>query len=176
MEDFVQILVIILFIIISIASSKKKKSKQQTFTKPKVSPNRQNVNFNRKAVTQNNKSNILEELFGLKLPEMEPQNTEVPNYKSTPAYNSYQKLSADAEAEYERENEDGVSDYYEKETKEIFDRNSEKEKHQAFKTRTVENIEEQINSKIHKIFSDRSDFKNYIIIQELLNKPKALRR
>ncbi len=175
MEDFIQILVFLLFIILTIASSRKKKSKSQTTAKPKVITDKQSVGQKPKVVSKN-KTNYLEELLGIQLPEPEPQNTGVPSYTQTTPYNSYEKLSPEAEAEYEKENEDGVSDYYENEIDEKTELNTEKDKHKAFKTESSFAEVEKIRHEINSMIADRSNLKNYIIIQEILNKPKALRR
>jgi hypothetical protein len=175
MEDFLQFAVFLLFIIISIASSIKKKNKNQTFTKTKIDASKRNYRANSVSTQQKSGSKILEDILGFKFELPEPQKPEVPTYSpkqiKLPKYSEH-----DFETEYEKINEDGVSDYYEKEIAEKTELISEKVKHQVFKSKSNFENNEKLRHKIHTLISDKSNLNNYIIIQEILNKPKALRR
>lgn len=175
MDNFAEILFFILFIIISLLSGRKKKSKSKSNKKSTLNKN-QDVGYKKKVTQSSNRSNILEELLGIKLPEQEPQKPEVPDYTPSNEYVAYNKLSKEDEEKYEIENADGVSDYYNVENNEKNELESEKEKHRAFKTKTNFTDIEILKNEIHSLIADRSNLQNYIIIQEILNKPKALRK
>lgn len=170
MEDLFQIILIAVFIISSIVSSMSKKKKQQ---KAKASQAEQS-NLPKKNVPlesrQKPANKMLEELLGFKIELPEPPKREAPvNYSES-------EHTWDPSKEYETQLEDGVSDYQSKNAEKKDQISQDRIKYKAFKDESakVKYVPKKITKE--KILSSKSNLKDYIVIQELLNKPKALRR
>lgn len=173
MEDLFQILIIIFFIVSSIASSMKKKKKQQS--KKTTSFPQQSEKPNTIAKKQKSSAEVLEEMFGFKLELPEPQKTEAPYKYSEENYSD----TWNPESDFEEFSTEGKSDYAEKITEKKNELTNDKQKHRAFKDENLQiskNSQIEPQSKFSKLFAQQSNLKDYIIIQEILNKPKALRR
>lgn len=175
MEDIFQIVIIVFFILSSIASARKKKRKKEQ------AKNRQNVQTTVQVPVQKKKqkssAEILEEILGLKVDIPEPPKREAPAIK----HKNEEVDTWDPSSEYDLESEDGVSNYQEKISEKKSQLFEAKKKHEAFKNKEVEPQKEEIkkisNSTVtKKLFTGQNNLKDYIIIQEILNKPKALRR
>lgn len=169
MEDFFQIIIILVFIISSIVSSMRKKKKQQT---KKPLP----VKVEKKTNTTQQKSSadILEELLGFKVNLPEPQKQEAPPVYSENSYNDVDTW--DPTKEFEDKNDNGYSDYQEKITAKKAEFDLDRNKYKAFKEeillpKTIKKPTKKLN-----LFTNQSNLKDYIIIQEILNKPKSYRR
>jgi len=175
MEDLFQILFILFFIITSIVSSmRKKKKRQQAKTVPKSQPLKTEATYKK----QKSSSEILEEILGIKIEKPEPQPQEVPTFQSSPYTSSYQggNETWDPTSEYEETSEEGTSTYKEKMEAKKSEITQDKKKHKAFQENKVIHKKKIHPNKFAKLFSKKSDLKKYIIIQEVLNKPKALQR
>jgi len=169
MEDFFQIIIILVFIISSIVSSMRKKKKQQA---KKTFP----VKVESKTNSQQQKSSadILEELLGFKVNLPEPQKQEAP-----PVYAESSQADVDTwdpEKEFSDKNADGYNDYQEKINAKKVEFDLDRNKYKAFKEDITLPI--MIKKPVHKknLFTKQTNLKDYIIIQEILNKPKAFRR
>jgi hypothetical protein len=171
MEDYFQIIFIAIFIISSIISSMNKKKKKQQAKMAKSMPTkRQPVAAN---VKKKSSSQILEEILGLKIEIPEPPQKEAPV-----VYSNYGESNTtwDPAKEYDDITDDGYSNYENKISQKKAEYLKDSTKHKAFKDDVVKVKPTQKNIYKEKIFTNQSNLKNYIVIQELLNKPKALRR
>ena len=184
MEDLFQILIILIFIIGSIISSLNKKKKRQKVKMQKESNNpvvpdkRERVTPNISQENQKSSSDILEEMFGLKIKLPEPQSDEAPiDYSESM---TEEEETWDPAKDYE-----GVNDpirkvrieknYDLKDSEKKTELLADKEKHRAFKKdKKSETLLYSIARQ--KLFSEEANLKEYIIVQEILNKPKALRK
>lgn len=169
MEDYFQIIFIAIFIISSIISSLNKKKKQQAKTS-KVEQSglqKKQIPVQREQKPANK---ILEELLGFKIELPEPPQ------KEAPIRYSENEKSWDPAKEYETHAEDGVSDYQKKNAEKKDQVSQERTKYKAFRSEDVKRKYVPKKTTKEKIISSQSNLKDYIVIQELLNKPKALRR
>ena len=169
MEDYFQIIFIVIFIIASIISSLNKKKKQQAKLDQTES-----TNLSQKQVPvarpQKPANKMLEELLGFKIEIPEPPQREAPvNY-------SENLDTWDPSKEYETQVQDGVSDFQAKNAEKKNQASQDRMKYQAFKEEIVKAKPVKKITKRENILLSHSKLKDYIIIQELLNKPKALRR
>lgn len=169
MEDYFQIIFIAIFIISSIISSLNKKKKQQAKA-AKVDPSGIPTKQNPVLREQKPANKILEELLGFKIEIPEPPQKEAPI-----SYSGYEE-SWDPTKEFETQVEDGVSDYQKLNAEKKDQAFQDRTKYQAFKKDAVNTklVPQKITKE--KIISSKSNLKDFIVIQELLNKPKALRR
>jgi hypothetical protein len=171
MEDYIQIIFIAIFIISSIISSMNKKKKKQQAKMAKSMPTeRQPVAAN---VKKKSSSQILEEILGLKIEIPEPPKKGAPVVSSNYGESN---TTWDPTKEYEDISDDGYSNYENKISQKKAEYLINSNKHKAFKDDVVKVKPTQKNIYKEKIFSNNSNLKDYIVIQELLNKPKALRR
>jgi hypothetical protein len=175
MEDLFQIIFILIFIISSIVSSiNKKKKKQQKAAKPKPVVVKKPQTATTKKAEQKTTSQILEEMLGLKIELPEPQKSEAP-----PDY-SEKSLKADTwdpSKEFDDRTDDGESNYQEKISAKKSQFLEDRKKHLAFKKEEKTDVREVVRSSTrNKLFAKDANLKDYIIVQEILNKPKALRR
>lgn len=169
MEEIFQIVLIAVFIISSIISSINKKKKQQAKASKADQSNLPNKNVPI-AAQQKPANKMLEELLGFKIEIPEPPKREAPvNY-------SENETTWDPTKEYETIANDGVSDYQTKNTAKKDQISHDRIKYKAFKDEPAKVKYVPKNITKEKIFSSNSNLKDYIVIQELLNKPKALRR
>lgn len=169
MEDLFQIILIAVFIISSIVSSMSKKKKQQAKAAKKDQSTlpRKNAPI---ATQQKSTNKMLEELLGFNIDIPEPPKQEAPvNYSET-------ENTWDPSREYEEQVQDGVSDYQSKNAEKKDQISQERIKYKAFKNAPTKVKSVKKNIIRQKLFSSQSNLKDYIVIQELLNKPKALRR
>ena len=174
MEDLFQIIIIAVFIISSIVSSLNKKKKQQKKNKGMQIPTQRDVKTTVPKKKQKTSAEILEEMLGLKIELPEPPKKEAPK--------SYSK-----DLESSGETWDPANDFRDY-SEENFTRAKDKEVYKSTltsdnknKSRLSKEEKKAVQSKseptkIQKLFADQSNLKNYILIQEILNKPKALRR
>lgn len=175
MEDLFQIIIIVFFILSSIASSMRKKKKQDAKKQQKINykPTPVQTKKNGKVAEKKQKSSseLLEEILGLKIDYPEPPPKEVPAFKPEKANDTW-----DPAADYEEINEDGVSDYKDKVSVKKTEFVQSKKKHKAFKK--VKPVKKNIDKPTvaDRLFAQQKNLKDYIIIQEILNKPKALRK
>ncbi len=169
MEDLFQIVLIAVFIISTIVSSINKKKKQQAKASKADQSNlpKKNVPI---ATQQKPANKMLEELLGFKIDIPEPPKREAPvNY-------SENETTWDPTKEYETKVNDGLNDYQTKNAAKKDQISHDRIKYKAFKDEPAKTkyVPKIISRK--KIISSESNLKDYIVIQELLNKPKALRR
>jgi len=177
MEDLFQIIFILIFILGSIASSMKKKKKKQQ--QMKKTPRRPVGESTAKPPMPSNKkqkssAEMLEEMFGLKVELPEPPKKEAPKIYSeetidvTPTW--------DPAKEYEDTIEELQVDYKDRISARKSEFREEKKKHEAFKKERIIPKRVKKSSKTRKLFTSQTNLKDYILVQEILNKPKALRR
>ena len=125
--------------------------------------------------SKNKKSSadILEEMFGLKINLPEPQETESPQ-----TYSEQVKATDtwDPAEEYDEVYKKPRSDYQKRSAAKKTQLTADRQKHKAFNDKELktETPFGALNAKI--LFSKKANLKDYIKIQEILNKPKALRR
>lgn len=182
MEDLFQILFIVIFIVSSIVSSMKKKKKKQQAANKRTQMPTANKQTQKPAVMkpaaakmkQKTSSEILEEILGLKIQLPEPPQKEAPKSYSEP--HSYEEHSWDPAKDYDDINEDKSEDYHDRINAKKSQLEKDKDKHKAFKDTLVLPKQTAKPTKFQKLFENQSNLKDYIVIQELLNKPKALRR
>ncbi|MCW8850647.1 MAG: hypothetical protein OQJ81_11760 [Melioribacteraceae bacterium] len=169
MEDYFQIIFIAIFIISSIISSLNKKKKQQAKAAEVKNTGLPKEQFPSQR-EQKPANKILEELLGFKIEIPEPPQ------KEAPISYSEEEESWDPAKEFETQVEDGVSDYQKLNAQKKDQASQDRTKYQAFKKDAVNNkyIPKKVSKE--KILSSKSNLKDYIVIQELLNKPKSLRR
>lgn len=171
MEDFFQILIILIFIIGSIVSSMRKKKKQQA-KKPLPVPVESKANS--KQQKQKRSAEILEELMGLKVNLPEPPQKEAPQVYSE---NSDSDVDTwDPTKEFEVKNDDGYSNYQQKTNAKKAEFDLDRNKYRAFKEEIILPNKIKKPAKKLNLFTNNSNLKDYIIIQEILNKPKSYRR
>lgn len=171
MEDLFQIIIIVIFILSSIVSSMKKKKKAQNKASRKPVKNKNpELSKNKKS-----SSDILEEILGMKIELPEPQPVEVPvNYSED---STEQENTWDPEKDYAVTNNNSEIDYKDVIKAKKSELLEDKLKYKA--TSKSEVYFSQVKPKItkaQKLFSNASSLKDYIIIHEILDKPKALRR
>lgn len=177
MEDFIEILFILIFIISSIASSMKKKKKKKPASVRKSTPKPMTAVPQNRSKSQKSSTELLEEMLGLKINLPEPPKKEAPTVYSEDTY--YNSSTWDPTKDYEGiDSEEGSSDYEEKILAKKSEFLQDREKHKAFKRTEIkpQSIARAKQNKFTKLFSEQNNLKEYIIIQEILNKPKALRR
>lgn len=177
MEDYIQIIIIIIFILSALSSKKKKdKSKIPPLVKPMKMPQSVNKNID----YQNTGTKILENILGFKLELPEPQKTQVPvNYSENLPSLDNKKVEYedyDDEKGLEEINEGTEENYTEKYLAHKTQINAAKEKRQLFKGQNISIHEQKKINRFAKLLEDKNNLKNYIIIQEILSKPKALRK
>lgn len=177
MEDFIEILFILIFIISSIVSSMRKKKKKKPANVKKSSSRPMTTAPQNRVKSQKSSADILEQMLGLKLNLPEPPQKEAPTVYSE---DSYQDDSTwDPAKEYDSmESTEGSSNYEDRISAKKSEFRQDKEKHKAFKSleTKVPLISPVKKSNFSKLFSEQNNLKDFIIIQEILNKPKALRR
>ena len=174
MEDYFQIIIIAIFIISSIISSINKKKKQQA-AKNNVPDIPSGSNAASKPTIkkkQKTSSEILEEMLGFKIEIPEPQKKEAPPiYAENDGYSSW-----DPSEEYEKVENSGLNNYQDKILAKKTDLEADKNKHKAFKDIVKKPKKNKAAKTKEKLFADKTSLKDYILIQEILNKPKALRK
>ncbi len=176
MEDFFQIIIIIFFMLSSIASSmKKKKKKQQHEKKPMPRPADSKPQV--KAQKQKTSAEILEEILGLKVEMPEPPTKEAPvileENENIDTWNPSSEY--DNNFEYNK-HDDRNLDYEESVLSKKLEFSQDRDKRKTFVDEEITISKTKDKTVAQKLFSDRDNLKDYIIIQEILNKPKALRR
>ncbi len=175
MEDYFQIIFIAIFIISSIISSLNKKKKKQAKMAEAKSTNLTQETVS-DVVQQKPANKMLEELLGFKVEIPEPPKRDAPvNYSE-----NYDNTSWDPTKEYEDKisvkSQDGVSDFQAINDAKKDQVSRDRLKYQAFKEEKVVPRAIKKDTLAKKLFASQSNLKDYIIIQELLNKPKSLRR
>ncbi len=180
MEDFIQIIIVIIFILSAISSSRKKKDKSNIPTYDKPKPAKPNFGINKSGSLQKTGTQALEEILGFKLEIPESQKTEIPNY-STDNLPSLESKNLDYE-NYDTEKsldeiDKGTEINY---TENYLNRKSEisalKEKHSTFKEKPKVEHPKLKSNRFTKLLDEKDNLKNFVIFNEILNKPKALRR
>ncbi|MBK8946566.1 MAG: hypothetical protein IPM32_15020 [Ignavibacteriae bacterium] len=180
MEDFLQIIIVIIFILSAISSSRKKKDKsnipnseKQKLSKPNFEPNK-NRNLP-KTGTQ-----VLEEILGFKLELPESQKSEIPNYSTdnlpTLESRNLDYENYDSEKSLEEINDGNEDNYSEKYLTHKSEIKSLKEKHSSFKDKVIIGQEKNQPNRFAKLLEEKNNLKNFIVVQEILSKPKALRK
>ncbi|PID59981.1 MAG: hypothetical protein CR986_04275 [Ignavibacteriae bacterium] len=179
MEDLFQIIIIVFFILSSIASSinKKKKQQQKLEKKKPVSTPAKDVDKKTvKPAQQKSTSEMFEELLGFKVDLPESQN------KGTPIDFSEDSIK-------QKESWDPAKDFANQDDSEFISPVPLKKKYSVPKVKSIrsEKVKRQVSAKKDsairkqnkystKLFANNPNLKDYIIIQEILNKPKALRK
>jgi hypothetical protein len=177
-------LIIFFFVIYSIISSlfgKKKKPQTQQRKKPVQYRSKPEVDTKTSTAKPSNKD-ILEELFGFKIPqpETEPQSTRNEKYDENLEYSSW-----DPEKEFDKKVKQRESVEYRNIEKDVPDINYDKEvsleKKKLTRPKSVfqeyETIK-KINKKaigLRNKLRNPETFRDMFIISEIINKPKALR-
>jgi len=195
MEDTIQIIIFILFFIFSIISSKnKKKKKQQQLKKKANSPHIQSA---KQGKLKRNQQEIFEELFGLK-PEPEVPPVGVVNKDNKNEESSYKTWYAEDDFKYRKHNDNYSFREKDEDLKEEFAEEDiehdifkhtpkdylktkkqleqEKLKHKSLISKQIDKSQNKKKNKYQKLFQNPSSLKDYIVISEILTKPKALRR
>ncbi len=199
MEDAIQIIIFILFFIFSIISSKNKKKKQQ---KIKRQANPPSGKIYKQQTQQNKQQDIFEELFGLKpKPQVPPVGTATEankqkesgyktwyaedDFKPKRHNDNYSFKEKDEELKQEFAEEDIEHDVFRIKRKSNFEEDIKKTKEKLTKEKlehgalikNKQNLTKNtVENKYQKLFQNPSTLKDYIIVSEILNKPKALRR
>jgi len=172
MEDLFQILFILIFIVGSIVSSmrKKKKKEQNKQTNTMQPKNIKTQESNTKK--QKSSAELLEELLGLKVQLPEPQAKEAPM-----VYSEEDRIETwDPAKEFEDSAEIKNSTYKEKTIAKKIEFNQDRKRYKAFSKSVSPTRTFKKSTTVQRLFSNPTDLKDYIIVQEILNKPKALRR
>ncbi len=202
MEDFFQILIFIVYIIIMIISANKKRKKKAQKQKVGFPASSKSGATNLPHVKkQKSQQEIFEELFGIK---PKPATTQAETTKQTAKVETSTYKTWYAEDDFKpKKHNDNYSfrkkDKFEKEEfqeeslehdvfyvrkKNKFKEKAQKTKeqleqerlaHKAIKESKLKKKEPKKN-KYQKLFDNPSTLKDYIVISEILNKPKALRR
>ena len=191
MEDLFQIIIIVIFIATSILSSikKKKKAEASSAQKPKPRPIQNRVETKNIPQKQKTGAEILEQILGFKLEIPEPPKKEAPNtsYDNVESYDtvdSYDKANSydstwNPEESYKNKTAQKVSEYQRKsdavKDQLLIDKQKYKSNFGEVKDEDISKESISERSKILKLMSERENLKDYIIISEILNKPKALR-
>lgn len=177
MEDYFQIIFIAIFIISSIISSMNKKKKKAEARKNAQTGSTQMTQPVATRKKQKTSADILEEILGMKVEIPEPQKTEVPySYGEDEEVEHSWDPTKDYEVKTEQKANDGVSDFQAINDAKKDQASHDRNRYKAFNDEVVIEKFVQNNNYKEKIFASQSNLKDYIIIQELLNKPKALRR
>ena len=183
MEDLFQIIFILIFILSSIASSIKKNKKKKQAKKPvrkpvKVQPTTDPFAEPQPVAKKKQKSSaeLLEEMLGLKIQLPEPQQREAPKVYSEDSHDTW-----DPAKEYETDSHpsEKLSKYEEKIIAKKTELKQDKQKHKAFKdteSKPIKPIVKKKTSKASLLLKKQDSLKDLIVVQEILNKPKALRR
>jgi hypothetical protein len=117
-------------------------------------------------------ADILEEMFGMKIELPEPQEAEAPkNYSE-----NVKEETWDPVKEFDEVYEKPESDYELKNTAKKSELSANSQKHRAFKEEKIDADTLVDVLGVQKLFSKQANLKDYIKVQEILNKPKALRR
>jgi hypothetical protein len=126
------------------------------------------------AKKEKSSAEILEEMFGMKIQLPEPQEVEAP-----PSYGEKfedEPETWDPTKEYEQAEKKTKKIEYESKVKaKKTELSASSEKHRAFKDE-IEPEQVLKSLGVKKLFSQQTNLKDYIKVQEILNKPKALRR
>ncbi|MCP5063843.1 MAG: hypothetical protein GY936_15450 [Ignavibacteriae bacterium] len=176
MEDFFQILIFIIFIVSSIISSKnkKKKKKQQQQKQKATVPSSMPSNAKSKQPTkQKTQQELFEELFGIKTKPTPPPVV----YEEEAVEDSvYQTWNAEDDFKQTKHNDDYSYKEKDQQRKSLIEES--KAAYKSFETHsTLTTIKKpRPKNKLQKIFSNPSNLKEYIVVNEVLKKPKALRR
>ena len=113
-------------------------------------------------------------MLGLKIELPEPRIPEVPVDYSE---NTIEHKTWDPAKEYAEVETEGVSDYRDKVSVKKSEILNARKKHTAFHKENNIDLQQVVEaSGISKLFSKEANLKDYIKVQEILNKPKALRR
>ncbi len=198
MEDFFQILIFVVYIIIMIISAKNKKKKKQQKQKVAFPASTKSKTTNLPEVSkQKSQQEIFEELFGIKPKQNKTAEqkavTPEPSYKTWYAEDdfkpkkhndNYSFRNKDKFEKEEFEEESLEHDVFYVRKKNKFKEKVEKTKEQLEKERLAHKAIKETNFKnkkttqnrYQKLFDNPSTLKDYIVISEILNKPKALRR
>ncbi len=176
MEDFFQILIFIVFIVSSIISSrnKKKKKRQQQQQKTNTPTSVPTTIKNRQPTKEKTPQEILEELFGIKTnPPLPP-----PVYKEEVKVEDsvYETWNAEDDFTQTKHNDDYSYKEKDKRRKALIEQS--KAAYTTYKKHSTSSVKKKsrTQTKLQKIFSNPSNLKEYIVINEILAKPKALRR
>ena len=164
MEDAIQIVFFIIFFIFSILSSKNKNKKKKTNVPVQPAKTKQNKSSQTKTQQE-----IFEDLFGLKT-EHDTQPVVIDTEPTTSSYKSWY-----AGDNYNKTNYDDASSFKEKVQKTKEQLEKEKLEHEALKQK-IKSTHIVKQNKYQKLLLNSSTLKEFIIISEILNKPKALRR
>lgn len=174
MEDLFQIIIIVIFILSSIVSSMNKKKKQQQKNKSNKLPSQTDVQNSKPKKKQKTTAEILEEMLGLKIELPEPPVKEAP--KSYPEGLERSAETWDPANDFKDYSEENLSRAKDKEVYKSSLTSEDKNKFRLSKEEIKHVRSKAQPTKIQKLFSDQSNLKKYILIQEILNKPKALRK
>jgi len=167
MEDAIQIIFFIIFFIFSILSSKKKNKKKKSNVP--VQPAKAKKNQSSQTKTQ---QEIFEELFGLKQkPEVPPVDVITETQKTKE--NVYKTWYAEDDFKKTKHNDNYSFKEKVQKTKEQLEK--EKLEHEALK-QVSKSPKIVAQNKYQKLLLNPTTLKDFIVISEILNKPKALRR
>ena len=172
MEEYFQILIFIIFIVSSIISSRNKKKKKQQQQKATLPTSMPSSAKSKQPTKQKTQQELFEELFGIKTKPTPPPVV----YKEEPVEDSvYQTWNAEDDFSQTSHNDD--YSYEEKDQRKKLSFEKSKAAYSSFiKSPKESEIVKRPKSKLQKIFSNPSNLKEYIVVNEVLKKPKALRR
>jgi len=173
MEDIFQILIFLIFIVSSIISSRnKKKKKQQQKKKTTLPQNMPSSAKSKQPTKQKTQQEIFEELFGIKTkPTPQPVVYEEEKVEDS----VYQTWNAEDDFSQTPHNDDYSYEEKDQKKKSLIEQNKASYSNLKKSTKPAEIIIRP-KSKLQKIFSNPSNLKEYIVINEVLKKPKALRK
>ncbi|MCF8240002.1 MAG: hypothetical protein K9J16_01345 [Melioribacteraceae bacterium] len=181
MDNLFDYIIILFFIFSLLLPLFKKKKQKDTAPKSERSGTFGNVPQNQHAPQKEKPKDLLEELFGLKLPQEQTRQQTTPHQMRNESAESWNpedefenKLSADTSSAPLKEQKDKMS-HYDKLAEQVLSRKSGKD---PFKdTLKVIDIskKEAPAFNINKI-NNPTSLQEYIVFSEILNKPKALRR
>lgn len=176
MEDFFQILIFVIFIVSSIISSRnKKKKKQQQKQKTAMASSIPSNKKSKHPTKQKTQQEIFEELFGIKTTSSVPPPV-VYEQEEKVEDSVYQTWNAEDDFNQTKHNDD--YSYKEKDQKRKALIEESKAAYKSFEKHSASNTikKPRPKSKLQKIFSNPSNLKEYIVLSEVLGKPKSLRR
>ncbi len=187
MEDIFQIAIIVIFIVSSIISSLKKKKKNEQKPTGTTHVPSGNASAIPASKSQSSSKSVLEEILGFKIDIPEPPQKEAPNssYENSASYDnidSYDNTDSydtswNPEESYGVKESEGRSDYVSINLAKKEQLSSAKEKYHSFKKEEDISISKKLKpNRIKRIIADKNNLRDYFVIQDLLNKPKALRK
>ncbi len=197
-SNLFEYLIIIFFIVSALQSlfGKKKKQKQQQQRRQRQTSGQAGTPTPRKEQSPESAKDVLEEMFGLKFPDQEEEKqTKIPSDTETsvldPAENNETTWRPEEEFEdslgietirYEDRSEEKPS--YQEEMEEL-ERKAERAKHtlselpdkiEVVEVSGASKESKLLAAKIKRTIREPETLREYILVSELLNKPKALRR